>query len=63
MIVTVHLHCGRGCRMGGVFYIMIIQLHSRLGLGHMLPQENFEKIVSFGAFLFISGSDFVLNNL
>ena len=30
--------------------------------GGMLPQENFEKIVSFGAFLFISGSDFVLNN-
>ena len=30
--------------------------------GDMLPQENFEKIVSFGAFLFISGSDFVLNN-
>ena len=61
MIVTVHLLCGRGCRMGGVFYIIIIQLHSRLGLGHA-PQENFEKIVSFGAFLFISGSDFVLNN-
>ena len=40
MIATVHLLCGRGCRMG----------------------ENFEKIVSFGAFLFISGSDFVLNN-
>ena len=30
--------------------------------GGMLPQENFEKIVSFGAVLFISGSDFVLNN-
>ena len=28
----------------------------------MIPQENFEKIVSFGASLFISGSDFVLNN-
>ena len=63
MIVTVHLLCGRGCRMGGVFYIMIIQLHSRLPwVWGMLPQENFEKIVSFGAFLFIFGSDFVLNN-
>ena len=41
MIVTVHLLCGRGCRMGapygGVFYIMIIQLPSRLGLGHAPP--------------------------
>ena len=37
MIVTVHLLCERGCRMGGVFYIMIIQLHSRLGLGHAPP--------------------------
>ena len=40
MIVTVHLLCGRGCCMGGgggVFYIMIIQLHSRLGLGHAPP--------------------------
>ena len=62
MIVTVHLLCGRGCRMGGVFYIMIIQLHSRLGLGHAPPGKLKKNIVSFGAFLFISGSDFVLNN-
>ena len=34
----------------------------KAGFGGMLTQENFEKIVSFGAFLFISGSDFVLNN-
>ena len=59
MIVTVLLLCGRG---GGVVsYIMLIQLH-KARFGGMLPQENFEKIVSFGAFLFISGSDFVLNN-
>ena len=62
MIVTVHLLCGRGCRMGAFFYIMIIQLHSRLGLGACSPRKILRKIVSFGAVLFISGSDFVLNN-
>ena len=63
MIVTVHLLCGWGCRMGAFFYIMIIQLHLiKARFGGMLPQENFEKIVSLGAFLFIYGSDFVLNN-
>ena len=64
MIVTVHLLCGRGCRMGvsygGVVYGRFLYNEARFG--GMLPQENFEKIVSFGAFLFISGSDFVLNN-
>ena len=47
MIVTVHLLCGRGCRMGapygGVFYIMIIQLHSRLGLGACYPRKILKK--------------------
>ena len=61
MIVTVHLLCGRGCRMGGVFYMMIIQLHSRLGLGHA-PPGKFLKNSVIWCFLFISGSDFVLNN-
>ena len=52
MIVTVLLLCGGG---GDVLYIMLIQLH-KARFGGMLSQENFEKIVSFGAFLFISGS-------
>ena len=62
MIVTVHLLCGRGCRMGVFFYIMIIQLHSRLDLGACSPRKILKKMVSFGAFLFISESDFVLSN-
>ena len=57
MIVTVLLLCG-GI---DVLYIMLIQL-LKARFGGMPPQENFEKIVSFGALLFISGSDFVLNN-
>ena len=60
MIVTVHLICGRGCRMGAFLYNhYATALKARFG--GMLPQENFEKIVLFGAVLFISGSDFVLN--
>ena len=66
MIVTVHLLCGRGCRMGapygGVFYIMIIQLHSRLGLGACSPRKILKKIVSFGAFFVYIWIRFVLNN-
>ena len=57
MIVTVLLLCG-GI---GVLYIMLLQL-LKARFGGMPPQENFKKIVSFGALLFISGSDFVLNN-
>ena len=49
MIVTVHLLCGRGCRMGAFLYNdNTTALKARFG--GMLPQENFEKIVSFGAF-------------
>ena len=60
MIVTVHLLCGRGCVWGHFLYNdYTTTLKARFG--GMLPQENFEKIVSFGAVLFISGSDFVLN--
>ena len=62
MIVTVHLLCGRRVSYGGVFYIMIIQLHSLLGLGACSPRNILKKTVPFGAFLFISGSDFVLND-
>ena len=58
MIVTVLLLCGGGG--GGVLY-NIKQLH-KARFGGMLPQENLIKIMSFGGFLFISGSDFVLNN-
>ena len=43
MIVTVHLICGRGCRMGDAFYIMIIQLHSSLGLGACYPKKILKK--------------------
>ena len=43
MIVTVHLLCGRGCRMGGVFYMMINKNCTQGWLWGMLPQENFEK--------------------
>ena len=54
MIVTVHLLCGRRCRMGapygGVFLYNDNTTALKAGFGGMLPQENFEKIVSFGAF-------------
>ena len=53
MIVTVHLLCGRGCRMGGVFYIMIIQLHSRLGLGHAPPGKLKKNSVIWCVFVYI----------
>ena len=60
--VTVHLLCGGGCRIWGRFLYNDNTTALKGRFGGMLPQENFEKIVSFGAFLFISGSDFVLNN-
>ena len=42
MIVTVHLLCGRGCRMGAFLYNdNTTALKARFG--GMLPQENFEK--------------------
>ena len=50
MIVTVHLLCGRGCRMGAFFLYNDNTTALKAGFGGMLPQENFEKIVSFGAF-------------
>ena len=49
MIVTAHLLCERGCRMGAFFYNDNTTA-LKAGFGGMLPQENFEKIVSFGAF-------------
>ena len=61
MIVTVHLICGRGCRMGDAFLYNDYTTALKARFGGMLPQENFEEIVSFGAVLFISGSDFDLN--
>ena len=66
MIVTVHLLCGRGCRMGASYMGAFLYNNNTTALkarfGGMLPQKNFEKIVSFGAFLLTFGSDFVLNN-
>ena len=64
MIVTVHLLCGRGCRMGGGGRFLYDDNTTALkaGFGACSPRKILKKIVSFGAFLFISGSDFVLNN-
>ena len=50
MIVTVHLLCGRECR---TFYIMIIQLHSRLGLGHAPPGKFCKNSVIWCVFVYI----------
>ena len=56
----------KGVSYGGVVWGRFLYNDNTTALkarfGGMLPQENFEKIVSFGAFLLISGSDFVLNN-
>ena len=60
MIITVHLLRGGG--LGGWFLYNDNTIARFARFGSMLPQENCEKIVLFGTFLFISGSDFVLNN-
>ena len=59
MIVTVHLLCGRGCRICGVFYIMIIQLHSRLGLGACSPRKILKNSVIWCVFVYSDLSDFI----
>ena len=43
MIVTVHLLCGRGCRMGGVFYIMIYTTALKAGFGACSPRKILKK--------------------
>ena len=54
MIVTVHLLCGRGVSYGDAVWGRFLYNDNttalKAGFGGMLPQENFEKIVSFGAF-------------
>ena len=64
MIVTVHLLCGsKAVSYGGVFYVMIIQLHSRLGLGACSPRKILKNSVIWCGFVYIRcGSDFILNN-
>ena len=53
MIVTVHLLCGRECRMGAPYGDVFLYNDNttalKAGFEGMLSQENFEKIVSFGA--------------
>ena len=55
----------KGVSYGGAVWVRFLYNDNttalKAGFVGMLLQENFEKIVSFGAFLFISGSDFVLN--
>ena len=58
MIVTVHLLCGRGCRMGapyggavwGRFLYSDNTTALKAGFGACSPRKILKKIVSFGAF-------------
>ena len=52
----------KGVSYGGVFLYNDNTTALKAGFGGMLPQENFEKKCHLVRFLFISGSDFVLNN-
>ena len=59
MIITVHLLRGGGLGVGaGGWFLYNDNTTARFArFGSMLPQENCEKIVLFGTFLFISGYD------